>query len=167
MDVTDLILCMAVLGYVTAHCRLRSLAVHIFPVDPRRQKRLARQKFGVAEQPRASRLVSRPEIGLLIFTLPVWAVLAYICRRLLPTRWGNPGWPPNWWRAMWLAWLLGSSLLVAAGFLDYWHRRRMTPPEAALFLQDVFWNETRGEQRLVNRWLAWARLRRQPRKDKP
>jgi hypothetical protein len=28
-----------------------------------------------------------------------------------------------------------------------------------LFLQDELWKETRGEQRRINRWRAWARLR--------
>jgi hypothetical protein len=35
----------------------------------------------------------------------------------------------------------------------------MTAEEATLFLQDVLWKETRGEQRRLNRWSAWARLR--------
>ena len=32
--------------------------------------------------------------------------------------------------------------------------------EAKLFLQDTLWQETRREQRRIQRWLVWSRLRR-------
>jgi hypothetical protein len=36
----------------------------------------------------------------------------------------------------------------------------MSVAEANLFLQDILWQETRGDQRRISRWFAWARLRR-------
>ena len=59
----------------------------------------------------------------------------------------------------------GLGLFVAVGVTRYWIWRRMTLAEATLFLQDVQWQETRGEQRRLNRWLAWARLRQGRREE--
>jgi hypothetical protein len=33
-----------------------------------------------------------------------------------------------------------------------------------LLLQDILWNETRGEQRRLNRWVAWTKLKEKKRK---
>jgi hypothetical protein len=30
-----------------------------------------------------------------------------------------------------------------------------------VYLQDQLWSATRGEQRRIQRWLAWARLKRE------
>ena len=73
--------------------------------------------------------------------------------------------PAPVWRAMLLAWGLGVVLIVGGGLIHYLGWRRMSPPEAALFLQDTLWRETCREQRLVGRWLARMRLRRR-RKEK-
>jgi hypothetical protein len=35
----------------------------------------------------------------------------------------------------------------------------MSPEEAALYLQDELWRQTRREQARLNRWLAWAEKR--------
>ena len=51
-------------------------------------------------------------------------------------------------------------VVVASAFLGYWRSAAQTREQAALVLQDAVWAETRGEQRRLNRWLAWARLRR-------
>jgi hypothetical protein len=57
-------------------------------------------------------------------------------------------------------------VLAVAALLRYLALRRMTPPEAGLYLQDVLWRETRREQRRLNRWLAWAWLRRRRREER-
>jgi len=48
--------------------------------------------------------------------------------------------------------------LASHGF-RYWRRVQMDRVSALLMLQDILWNETRGEQRRINRWLAWRKLR--------
>ena len=70
------------------------------------------------------------------------------------------------WQGILVLWLLGGAVLAAASVLRYLALRRMTPAEAELYLQDVLWRETRGEQRRLNRWLAWAWLRRRRREEK-
>ncbi|MBV9124781.1 MAG: hypothetical protein JO112_15605 [Planctomycetes bacterium] len=152
--VSDVILSAAVLGYVAAHFRVRSLSVHVFPVDPRRRERTPRGRK-VVQQPRSPHLVTRREIGLLIVSLPVWALAGQIVWRVVPSEYGRPGGPSP----LWLAWLVVILPVVIASLVGYWRRREMTPQEAALTLQDVVWQETRREQRSLNRWLAWARLR--------
>ena len=67
------------------------------------------------------------------------------------------------WQGMLVLWLVGGGVLAVAAMLRYLALRRLTAPEAALYLQDVLWRETRGEQRRLNRWLAWAWLRRRRR----
>lgn len=171
---TDLILCGAALGYVMAHYRLQSLTATIFPVDPRRRltqkrrgRKVARQPAEIVRHKRSPALVTTREIGWFVLSLPVWAVLAQFFWLSMPSQQGNPGLPPALWRGVVLAWLIGLGLYLAASFLGYWRRRAMTLEQATLFLQDEWWQETRGEERRINRWLAWARLRRQRRKEKP
>lgn len=102
----------------------------------------------------------------MVLSLPAWALLAQFCWHRLPSGTGyNPGFPPQVWRAMLLTWIVGLGLFVAAALLGYWNRRKMTADEAALFLQDTLWQETRRSQRVVNRWLTWARVRQGRRKD--
>jgi hypothetical protein len=44
-------------------------------------------------------------------------------------------------------------------------RRRAPTEENLLYLQDQLWQQTRHEQATLNRWLVWARLRWQRRKE--
>jgi hypothetical protein len=171
--VSDLILCTATLAYIVAQFRLQGLLDHIIPIDPRRRQGSPRWQVGmlsiryqpkVVREARSPTLVNREEIGMLILGSALWAGLAQVCWNLLPMDRGNPGFPQPVWRAIVVAWIIGAGLYVVFGFLDYWSQRVMTAEEAALFLQDILWKETRGEQRRLNRWHAWARLRR-PRKN--
>jgi hypothetical protein len=51
-------------------------------------------------------------------------------------------------------------LAATAALLGYLRWARATPEESLLYLQDQAWAATRSEQRRLNRWLIWARLRR-------
>ena len=166
--VSDLILCAATLAYIAGQFRLQGLLDHVVPVDPRRREGPPRWHVGllsiryqpeVVREKRAASLVTREEVGMLILGSALWAGLAQICWNLLPLEKGNPGFPLPVWRAILLAWIIGASLYVVFGGLNYLSQRAMTVEEATLFLQDVLWKETRGEQRRLNRWSAWARLR--------
>jgi hypothetical protein len=165
--VSDLILCTATLAYIAAQFRLQGLLDHIVPVDPRRREGPPRWHVGlltiryqpkVVREARSPMLVNREEVGMLILGSALWAGLAQVCWNLLPADRGNPGFPQPVWRAIVVAWIIGAGLYVVFGLLDYWSQRSMNGEEAALFLQDVLWKETRGEQRRLNRWHAWARL---------
>jgi hypothetical protein len=174
MLVLDWLLCAALLGYVVAHYRLQALLGSVFPLDPRRREPLAAGRWlfifprrsRVIRERRAPRLVLPAEIQLLVVGLTLWAALAQVAWYAAPQERGNPGLLPAAWHAVVLAWLIGLTWLIAAGLMDYGQRRQMTREEATLFLQDVLWAETRREQRRLNRWLAWARLRRERRGGK-
>ena len=166
--VSDLILCATTLAYIGAQLRLQGMMDHIIPLDLRRRGGPPRWKVGllsiryqpeVAREKRSPELVSREEVGMLILGAALWAGLAQACWNALPSHPG-PGFPAPVWRAIVLAWIIGAGFYVVFGFLDYWGQRRMSAEEATLFLQDALWQETRGEQRRLNRWRVWACLRR-------
>jgi hypothetical protein len=155
--VPNLVLYASVLVYVLAHFRLQALVVGVFPPlksDTRGPRR------------RSAGLVSAPELGSLLFVVPLVTFLAPVVWAMISGMPGNPGLQPDAWKAICLAWFIGIAFFLAVGYLDLVHRRQMTVEEARLLLQDTLWQETRGEQRNINRWLAWARLRQQRRKDR-
>jgi hypothetical protein len=173
---SDFILCGALLGYAVAHYRLLGVERGIFPPSGQ-PNQIGSARRPAKEVKRSARLASSEEFTLLLVSLPLWAGMAQVCLYLLPTRsismslplhwWrATAGLSSTWWRALVLIWLLGLGWLVVASLLGYWGRRRMTLEEATLFLQDTLWHETRREQRRLNRWLAWARLRRAQRKER-
>jgi type II secretory pathway component PulL len=63
------------------------------------------------------------------------------------------------WRVELLILMLGFILIVVASVIGYQSWRRQSHAEALLVLRDEFWRQTRGEQRRISRWRAWARRR--------
>ncbi|HEV3205252.1 MAG TPA: hypothetical protein VGY77_12745 [Gemmataceae bacterium] len=166
IDLPGLLLCGGVLAYVMAHYRFQGLVNHIFPPDPRRREDQPKKRglFSFQRRPlmksrRSARSVSSLEILRLIVCLPIFAGLAQVMWIHLPTQGTNPGLRPAIWHAIILTWLFGSLWFIGAGILDYLRFRNMTGEEAALYLQDILWADSRREQRRINRWVAWARLR--------
>jgi hypothetical protein len=159
----DLAVSMAVLAYVLAQYRLQSLTLNILPPDPRRRSGPRRWLIfppRIVLQRRPGTLVNPQEVAWFVLGLPVWALLAQVLWSwLAPPRpvLGLPIWIA---RLTFFGWGLGLGALLAAAALDLWRRRRSPPEVAALYLQDVLWRETRGEQRRLNRWTAWWRMRR-------
>jgi hypothetical protein len=192
---TDLLLAGAVLAYVAGHYRLQALVKFLFPRDPRRPAtaagppRTRRPPARVPEQ-RSAGLASPGELVWLLLALPSWALLGVIAYRLLV-----PNEPLDFfgedmglggaegaeyqarmsvgvlaellWRGRALLWVLGDGVLFVSGVLSYlaWNPKRRA--EAEVFLQDTAWRETRREQRRINSWLVWARLRRGRGKEGP
>ena len=164
----DLVLYIAVLGYVFGHYRLLSLTRSIFPTDPRRHSLDPSQRRSVD-------LVKGWEMALLGVSLPVWTGLSLMVwsrmnESALPSELDLPGspllgMPRELWHLLWLAWL-GLALLAAAGIaVSYRRWTTATPEEQLVYLQDQCWRQTRREQGLLNRWLMWARLRVQRKKE--
>jgi hypothetical protein len=138
---------------------------------------------------RPGRLVSLEELSFLLLTVLLWVGLAPFCYPIVaPGQYPPTGYETRWWQGIvnptgqalagglellvefvWRLsgafWLLGGGVLLASLVLNHLIFRRQSPEEAALFLQDLVWKETRREQRRVNRWLAWARLRQEKRKE--
>ncbi|SRR5579884_1061700 len=161
----DLILCVAVLGYIVGHYRLLSLMRNIFPADPRWR--------GVdPSQRRSLDLVKGWEVVLVGLSLPLWTGLAWAIwvvkmTDFAPFQVTQLGIVPPWDvlpSELGLVWA-GLALLAAAGVaVSYMRWTTATPEESLLYLQDRCWRMTRREQGLLNRWLMWTRLRAQRRK---
>jgi hypothetical protein len=154
---------MAVLAYVLAQYRLQSLVLHIFPPDPRRRAGPRRWLIlppRIVLQRRPGTLVSPQEVAWFVLLLPVWALLAQGLWALLAPPRPMAGLPVWITRLVFFGWALGLGTLMTATLLDFWQRRRSRPEIAALYLQDVLWRETRGEQRRLNRWTAWWRIKK-------
>lgn len=173
LSIPDLILSAAVLAYVISHFRFQTLTRAIMPPLAKPRRRLPDAKPLPASpmptdtppvvQPQLNRspsLVTPAEVGLLFLSLPFWAGVAQLVRRSMPTEWGNPGLIPPVWRLVLLIWIIGLAFFVASVTLNLWLRLRMSPAAATILLQDVVWQDTRGEARRIHRWLAWFSVRR-------
>jgi hypothetical protein len=185
----DLILCGGVLAFVIGHYRLQALQHFVFPRDPRIRGRGRIANLSCSRR-RPGRLVSLEELSFLLLTVLLWVGLAPFGTELLRPTGFLRGYNRNWWQEIsddtgrslasglelfvefiWQIsasfWLLGGGVLLVSLLLAHLAFRRQRPEEAALFLQDLVWKETRREQARLNRWLAWARLRQERRKERP
>jgi hypothetical protein len=168
---SDVWLCGAVLGYVASHYRLQGLDRFLFLAENRdaQADRSGNGSARLTAAPwmpgrRSQTSVTPEEVGWLAISLPFWALAAQVLWHWLAQPREMLGW--NWRvvQAMSFLGVLVAGLLIAALLLRHWRRRRMTPEEAELVLQDTLWNEMRGELRWFSRWLAWFWLRH---KEKP
>jgi hypothetical protein len=169
------------LGYCAAHYRLLGLTAQLLPPDPRRFEEPVAGSGDPATTPgvvagspdpatadrkspsalASSRPISAWEIGSLILALPIWAFLAQLAEQLLPKEGARAhNMSRELLQAVVLAWILTVGTLVVVSLLRYLGRQLMTRPQALLYLQDVLWRETRRDQRRVQRWLVWRKLRR-------
>ena len=148
LDIADLLLCMATLTYLIAQYRLHGLWFGVLPADARRS---------AAEAARSEESMSPAELLGLIVPIPAAAFLAQIACLLLRQHWTLIELPPRWRQLLAIAWSLLLVMFLAAHAFRYWRRLQMDRATALLMLQDVLWNETRGEQRRINRWIAWQR----------
>jgi hypothetical protein len=146
---TEVLLCAATLTYLIAQYRLDGVRHGVLPVDPRQSR---------AEQGRSPGTLSGAELASLVAPIPLCALLAELAGFVLKQHWTLIGLPPRWKQFLMIAWLVLVVMFVAAHGFRYWRRLQMDRATARLLLQDVLWNETRGEQRRINRWLAWKKL---------
>ena len=165
LDVEDMLMCVSVLAFVAIHCRLQGIWHHHLAQDPRRRlpkaDRRNRSRGHVEPERRTPAHVSPQEVSLLILSLPLWALLAQFLAARLTSR-GEEVLRIEPWlmRILLVVWALGLGIFVVFNLLDQWKRRAMSPAAAWICLQDTVWQETRGEQRRIQRWLAWKRLQR-------
>jgi hypothetical protein len=155
LDLADVIQCAAVLGFVIGHYRLQGLMQSLLPGDPRQK----------APEP-SRRSVGPREIVALLLTLATWAMLVQFAWIALPRTGGELFRQPAGWRVLVLVWVIATAAILASGLLGYLRREHMNRDEAEMFFQDLLWHEYRGEQRRPNRWLAWARLRYERRRQR-
>ncbi len=162
------------LVYLAGATRLLTLQRHAVPPDARRARRLLarriRGRWLLSDEPtkRTAEAVSAGEIVRLLMTVPVFFAGAYLIwiwiARLPPPRWYDLPW---WlWPIVVLIWVGIIVLALTWAYLAYVGRTLASEEESLLYLQDQLWAETRGEQRQVNRAVAWTRLRRQKKEEK-
>jgi hypothetical protein len=175
----DPLLAAAALAYSLAHLRLLGLARHLFPPDarPLTATRPGRRTVRGRPHPRPPEAVGPTEVPLALLAVPLWAALGFVAWMILSAQ-ESPLEEASWrltryqedvrnalWRGVVVLWLGVLGLLLASAVLGYLRRLRAPLAENLLYLQDQLWRETRGEQSLLNRWLTWARLRAQKRKE--
>jgi hypothetical protein len=166
LQLEDVALCAATLTLVAGHYRLLSLWSRILPNDPRQRYHKAapvivplRRLGKVVAQHRPAAHLSRGEIAWFVVQLPLFALAAQGVWAVLIEPRNVLGLSLRWSQLLQLTWGLALILFVAAQFFRYARLLQMDGVTARLLLQDVLWHETRGEQRRIGRWLAWARLR--------
>jgi hypothetical protein len=100
------------------------------------------------------------ELSIALFTVSAATVGGFLLWRVVgavPAPWNIDS---RQWRLGLLAWVLIAGVAVTGAILGHLGWRRTSRSEAAIFLQDGLWHETRREQRRINRWRAWSRRRR-------
>ncbi len=168
----DVPLCVAVLGFVIGNYRLLGLHRHIFPPDYRL---LALRRIRARGTPwQALRIEQRRPVAgirpleqvLLVLALPLWALAGQVAWAVISRQQSLPALEDATTIRVTVGMIfLVPTVVTAAALLRVWRLRRITADEAALLMQDHLWRETRGEQRLLTRWLAWFWLRDKERKE--
>jgi hypothetical protein len=147
---SDAVLCAATLTYIVAQYRLIAMRVAILPSDARNET-IARDPAAVHVREAVSAIFA--VVAATVGAFFLWQ-LTFIVR-------------PPWmiarapWRLGLLVWIVGIGLIAIASAIGYIGWRRQSRAEAMLVLRDEFWRQTRGEQRRINRWTAWASRRRE------
>ncbi len=160
----EALLALGTLAFCAGFYRLQSLHVRLFPPDPRRSPGEPNKRPGPHRRPAGQAALG--EVLLLAVAAPVVTVLAEGFWLWLRKQETTLDLADSSWRGLLAVWLLGGGALAAAWLLRALAHRRLSRDEALLYLQDVVWRETRGEQRRLYRWLAWARERRRRREEK-
>jgi hypothetical protein len=168
LQLEDIVLVAAALAYIAANYRLIALARHLFPADFYAKEKLLGPAAWLATNPapsgstwrRSARHQVPDELPLFFLGIVAWTLVAHVARMKLADLENPLDMPAGIWQAVVLLWLLGMWLLLTKSAVDYWRWRHLTKTEASLFLQDELWHATRGEQRFLHRWLAWAGLKR-------
>jgi hypothetical protein len=160
----DLAVSVGTLVYVVAQFRLQALVRYVFPPDYRR-KRPRKPTPGLRlpppEQPRSPDLVGQAELLQLVLAALVFTALASAAWGLVVRKEPPLGFDFLEWQLLVVLWAGGTLFAVAGAVAGYLRWRRSTAAEDLVYLQDQLWRQTRREQGRLNRWLAWARLRRQ------
>lgn len=149
----EMLLCASALVYALAHYRLLALEAGLFPADPRRPPPPPRAVDPAAAGELPAALTAAAAATLAAFLL--WTATASVPVPLSIN--------PRHWRVGLVIWAIALALVTVTGTLGYLGWRRRSAAAAEVYLRDVFWAETRREQRVVGRWLAYGLRRRERR----
>lgn len=148
-NLQTLLLSTGALTYVIGQYRLQGLWSGVLPGE--------KPRIGHARSPGT---LSTAELAALVVPILFSAMLADLAWSYLRQPKNIASLPPRWSQFLLAAWIGALGVFFMAHVFRYWRRVRMDRATAQLLLQDVLWNETRGEQRSIQRWLAWRRKRR-------
>jgi hypothetical protein len=168
----DVILCAALLSYTAACYRSLALSHSIFPPDFRRNRSAAADRRKPKASPAPQPYVSRPPeparpsevpifLGVVVASVQAALVLWFLADFLPP----ELELSPVAWRNVALFWAFAMFVSLCVAWFRYLGRGRAPTTENLLYLQDQLWLQTRHQQGTLNRWLVWARLRWQRRKE--
>lgn len=154
----------AVLTFLVANYRLLALTSNILPVDHRLKQEteepLPYYRRPVLKCQRDPQHVNSGELGLLLLSIPLWALVAQLLWMGIALPWNIAQLSLPVGRLLVVLWVVVLLALPVLAGLHYWRLRLLSREEAAMMLQDILWQETRREQRRTNRFLAAERLRR-------
>jgi uncharacterized protein with PQ loop repeat len=162
LQIHEIMLCAAVLGYVAGHYRLQGLWYNLWPEDVRQHSGPAqrpfpwlRQRRPILQEKREPEQVKPLELVWFVVALPLWSLFGFLVWAILGKNWNVVGLPVGLVHILFVVLFLAIIFLVARMSLGYWRHRGRDEEAARLYLQEVLWKDTRGEQRRLNRWLAW------------
>ena len=169
-ELHDFLLGIGTLGYVIGQYRLQGFWHFVWPADPRQRAGPAgrwllfwRGRPPIVQHRRAETDLRMPEMINLAFLIPSLALAAMVLFTLTrPAR----GWldlPGGLAAFLILLWVLLLAAWLVRQVLELWRAWSPGDDEATLFLQDQVWKDLRGEQRRIERWLAWGREERRTR----
>jgi hypothetical protein len=167
----DFLIAGAFLLYAAAYYRYLGLERHLFPLDVRKRPYAGlgsaeRRRLIEEPQRRAPETVTLRELGTLGLAVPLWiggaAALWQLAMPYQPQRYD---FGLVLWSALKVLYLFGIPLLLFRAGIAYSNQCRAGRGESMMYLQEQLWRETRREQSRLNRWLTWARLRAQRRKE--
>jgi hypothetical protein len=150
LDVADVLLCVATLTYLIGQYRLHGLWFGVLPADAR---------LSADEAARSEASLSASELLGLVVPIPAAALSAQLAYFALRQHWTPVDLPERWIQFLTIAWTLLLVMFLAAHAFRHWRRLQMDRTTALLMLQDILWQETRSEQRKINRWIVWRKLR--------
>ncbi len=99
------------------------------------------------------------ELVALIFTVPTSALFAEFGMFAMKRHWTFIDMPPRWVQFLILAWIISVTVFLARTSFRAWRRAIMSRMMAMIMMHDIAWNESRGEQRRMHRWMIWKQLR--------
>jgi hypothetical protein len=149
-ELADVLLSVAMLTYLIGQYRLYGLRFGVLPGDPRQS---------VKQQARSPGSLGAAELVALIFPVPAFALLAEFVALLLRQPWRIVNMEAKQHQFFVVAWVMFLAIYVSAHAFRYWRRNQMDELSAELILQDALWDETRGEQRRIQRWLTWRKMK--------
>lgn len=172
-ELDDLLLAAALLAFLLGYYRIQGMVHYIFPVDPRRRLWLTEaQRRGLRGADQMTAGETRPmtcaepqEIPWLVGLGAGWAMVVWLLWGLVTLVPPLPEFSLPAWRGLLLFWLAALGLLASVAILTYLRQASAGPVAAQIYLQDQLWQQTRREQSRLNRWLVWARLRAQRKKE--